>query len=97
MVSSGTRRQCAPVYGDFSSIASAIRRTNDSNSSCRSSSRRLLVSAIAAWEPSDSARRCVLSENGTISPSSIGLISCNTPTTTFSWLRIGTVRTALVS
>ena len=53
-----------------------------------------LVSAIAACDASDSARRRSASENAPTAPlaRSLALMSCSTPMMTFSWSFIGTVR-----
>ena len=53
-----------------------------------------LVSAIAAWEASDSARRWSSSSKPTTLPlaGSVALSSCSTPMMSPSWFFIGTVR-----
>ena len=70
---------------------------NDSNSCSSWLISMRLVSAIAACEASDSARRWSESEKAAISPvfGSRALISCSTPIASCSWLRIGTVRNDL--
>ncbi len=52
------------------------------------------VSAIAACEASDSARRWSEAENATVSPvfGCCAFSSCSTPMISFSWFFIGTVR-----
>ncbi len=65
---------------------------SNSTSSCWMSSR--LVSAIAACEESDSARRWSSSPNSTTLPlaGSVAFSSCSTPMMSPSWSFIGTVR-----
>ncbi len=93
-MSTGTRLQWPPVYGLFSSIAvlmSSI-RLSKSTSSCWIRSR--LVSAMAACEASDSARRWSSSLNVVTwpVPGSVAFRSCSTPMISPSWFFIGTVR-----
>ncbi len=68
--------------------------TKDSNrvSSCVMSWR--LLSAIAACEASDSARRwsCAVKARTWPVAGSVALMSCSTPMSSFSWFFIGTVR-----
>jgi hypothetical protein len=94
IVSTGTRLQWPPVYGLLSSIAVLMSSISDSKSISSCWMRSRFVSAIAAWEASDSASRWSSSSKAVTPPvsGSLELRSCSTPMISPSWFFIGTVR-----
>ncbi len=85
-VITGTRWQWPPVYGDFRSMAVAIKRMKDSSKFFWASDKSWLSRAIAAWLANASTNGWEFGEKGvTVSESGVrALINCNTQTTSFS-------------
>ena len=80
IVSSGTRWQWPPVYGDFSSIAVLMSATRLSNSASSWPISSWFDSTTPASPVSASASRSSASENSAAAPcASCALTSCRTP------------------